>query len=584
MDAQESRPSTASAAPQNDLLGSPPVKLSVENVSKTFRTRDANSGEQRLLAVLRHVSFDVKQGEIVSIVGESGSGKTTLLRIIQGLIRNDSGHVQIDGEMVTEAGRDRGFVFQQATLLPWRSVRDNVEFGLEFLGMARKKRTERARTLLNLVGLESSGEQYPHQLSGGMQQRVGLARALAIDPAILLMDEPFSALDAQTREVLQSELLRIQSQTGKTILFVTHDLDEAIYLSNRIIVLAARPGRVGRIIEVPFPYPREGLSEMRGDLEFQRIRSEISQLIGKSSRLVHRSEDQAGLVSAQNTHDDDRRTSGKGASTLDAAQTDSSDIEDVEPPVSSQARFWLFRLISIVAVLGGWEIVGRRVNPLFMSYPSAITRAAARLVKSGELFAALESSLEVLLLGFAIAAIIGVALGLLIGRYRSMEAATDWLVNALYATPLVAIVPLVTLWFGLGVAAKLFIIAVLAVFPVLINTVAGVRNVPASLIDVGAAFAAKEHQVFVKIILPSAIPFMMTGLRLGVGRAIIGMVVAEFFTAITGLGALIVKYGNQYDTASMFVPILVLMLLGVLSTYLLRRAEQAVAPWRSSEE
>src|SRR6185437_14544213 len=182
------------------------------------------------------------------------------------------------------------------------------------------------------------------------------------------------------------------------------------------IVLAARPGRVCRIIEVPFPYPREGLPEMRGDLEFQRIRSEISQLIGKSSRLVHRPEDRVGLVGAQDTHDDARETSGEGASTLDAAQTDSSDIEDVERPVSSQARFWLLRLVSIVVVLGGWEIVGRRVNPLFMSYPSAIARAAVRLVKSGELFAALASSLEVLLLGFAIAAVIGVALGLLIGR------------------------------------------------------------------------------------------------------------------------------------------------------------------------
>jgi NitT/TauT family transport system permease protein len=244
----------------------------------------------------------------------------------------------------------------------------------------------------------------------------------------------------------------------------------------------------------------------------------------------------------------------------------------------------MLRIASIAVVLGGWELIGREINPLFMSYPSAIARAAARLLESGELLAALSSSLEVLLLGFAIAAVVGIALGLLIGRYRSVEIATDWLVNALYATPLVAIIPLVTLWFGLGMAAKLFIVTVLAVFPILINTVAGVRDVPASLIDVGEAFAAKEHQVFIKIILPSAIPFMMTGLRLGVGRAIIGMVVAEFFTAITGLGALIVEYGNQYDTASMFVPIFVLMLLGVLLTYLLRRAEQAVAPWRRSEE
>jgi NitT/TauT family transport system permease protein len=263
---------------------------------------------------------------------------------------------------------------------------------------------------------------------------------------------------------------------------------------------------------------------------------------------------------------------------------DLTEIEDIGPPAPSRLRYRLLRLAAIVVVLAGWEIIGRRIDPLFMSYPSAIARAAGRLILSGELLAALESSLEVLLLGFVIAAAIGIALGLLIGRYRSVEATTDWLVNALYATPLVAIVPLVTLWFGLGVAAKLFIITALAVFPILINTAAGVRDVSSSLIEVGEAFAAKEHEIFVKIILPSAVPFMMTGLRLGVGRAIIGMVVAEFFTAITGLGALIVKYGNQYDTASMFVPIFVLMLLGVVLTYLLRWAEKAVAPWRSPEE
>jgi NitT/TauT family transport system permease protein len=165
-----------------------------------------------------------------------------------------------------------------------------------------------------------------------------------------------------------------------------------------------------------------------------------------------------------------------------------------------------------------------------------------------------------------------------------VDAATDWLINALYATPLVAVIPLVILWLGLGDLAKLFIVTILSVFPVLINTAAGVRNVPRALIDVSTAFAANERQVFVKIILPSAVPYMMTGLRLGIGRAIIGMVVAEFFTAITGLGALIVKYGNRYDTASMFVPILALMLLGILLTSMVRRAEEHFAPWRMADD
>jgi NitT/TauT family transport system permease protein len=206
------------------------------------------------------------------------------------------------------------------------------------------------------------------------------------------------------------------------------------------------------------------------------------------------------------------------------------------------------------------------------------------MIGSGELAAGLASSLQILLLGFVIAAMIGIVLGLLIGRYRTVEAATDWLVNALYATPLVAIIPLVILWFGLGQAAKLFIVTILAVFPILINTITGVRNVPVPLIDVGNAFAANESEIFGKIIVPSALPYMMAGLRLGIGRAIIGMVVAEFFTAITGLGALIVKYGNQYDTASMFVPIFVLMLLGVGLTSALRRAEAWIAPWKFAEE
>jgi NitT/TauT family transport system ATP-binding protein len=255
------------------------VKLAVENVSKTFRVRGGQYSEDHLLPVLRRVSFDVYEGEIVSLIGESGCGKTTLLRIIQGLVRRDAGEIRVDGKPVAGTGRDRGFVFQQANLLPWRSARANVEFGLELQRVPRRQRGERAQALLKLVGLGAAGEQFPHQLSGGMQQRVNLARAVAIDPAILLMDEPFSALDAQTREILQLELLRVQAETGKTTLFVTHDLDEAIYLSNRIVVMGARPGRIKRIMQIPFFYPRKDLPELRDEPEFQEIRRTMWELI-----------------------------------------------------------------------------------------------------------------------------------------------------------------------------------------------------------------------------------------------------------------------------------------------------------------
>jgi len=275
------------------------------------------------------------------------------------------------------------------------------------------------------------------------------------------------------------------------------------------------------------------------------------------------------------------KSSGEAAAA--AQQAGKEAIEEIGPAPRSKRARWI-RLASIVVVLIGWEIVGRQINPLFMSHPLAILASALRLIATGELQAALLESLRTLLIGFAAASAFGICVGLAIGRYETVDAATDWIINALYATPLIAIVPLVTLWFGVGFQAKVFIVFILTLFPVLINTSAGVRNVPAQLIELGNAFAATERQIFAKIILPAALPYMMTGLRLGIGRAIIGMVVAEFFTAITGLGAMIVKYGNQYDTAAMFVPIFVLMLLGIMLSASVRRVEDWIAPWKSAQE
>ncbi|HEY2424537.1 MAG TPA: ABC transporter ATP-binding protein, partial [Pseudolabrys sp.] len=217
------------------------------DVSKRFSLRV--DGDVHHVQALDRVSFTVHDGEIVALLGPSGCGKTTALRVAMGLDPSTSGRVTVDGREVRGCGYDRGMVFQHAELLPWLSALQNVMFGLEMKGMRGTALRETAEKYLDLVGLKDSQARRPHQLSGGMKQRVGIARALAIDPKVLLMDEPFGALDAQTRETMQVELLDIHARTRKTILFVTHDLDEAVLISDRIVIM--RDGRIVDIMTVP---------------------------------------------------------------------------------------------------------------------------------------------------------------------------------------------------------------------------------------------------------------------------------------------------------------------------------------------
>jgi NitT/TauT family transport system ATP-binding protein len=228
------------------------AKLEVEGLSKYFYGR---SGDVR--QVLDAITVSVADGEFVCLVGASGCGKTTFIRCIAGLIPAEEGKIRIDGKVVTRPGSDRGFVFQNDALFPWRTVMDNVLFGLEVRGDRLAKTEPAAAALIKLVGLGGFEQHYPSELSGGMRQRVNLARALAIDPDVLLMDEPFASLDAQTREIMQRELLKIWAQRKKTVLFITHQIDEAIYLADRVLVFSYRPGRLTADIRIPFARPRE---------------------------------------------------------------------------------------------------------------------------------------------------------------------------------------------------------------------------------------------------------------------------------------------------------------------------------------
>jgi ABC-type nitrate/sulfonate/bicarbonate transport system ATPase subunit len=227
------------------------LKLETRRISKQFANND-----DELLPVLADISLQVEASEFVSIVGASGCGKTTFLRILDGLIPPSSGDLLIDGREVVGPDHKRGFVFQKDSLWPWRTAMENVLFGLQIQRRPRREARATAQKLIELVGLEGFESHYPHQLSGGMRQRVNLARAFAINPEVLLMDEPFASLDAQTREVMQLELVRICDAERKTVIFVTHQIDEAVFLSDRVVVFAARPGRVKEIVTVDLPRPR----------------------------------------------------------------------------------------------------------------------------------------------------------------------------------------------------------------------------------------------------------------------------------------------------------------------------------------
>ena len=239
--------------------------IEVRGLEKRFLGR---SGRQDVLA-LSDVDLTVRDGEFLTILGPSGCGKTTLLRIIGGLVTADSGDVRIDGVPVTGPGPERSMVFQSFALLPWMNVLRNVTFGLELRGDPRAQREERARELIRLVGLVGVEDRLPGELSGGMQQRVGLARALAVEPRILLMDEPFGALDEQTRRLLQEELLKIWEGTATTVLFVTHSMEEAVLLGDRVVLMSPRPGRIEEIIDVTLERPRSrDIDSVEGSPEF----------------------------------------------------------------------------------------------------------------------------------------------------------------------------------------------------------------------------------------------------------------------------------------------------------------------------
>ena len=254
------------------------VKIGFQQVRKEFVVRSEGGGSSDRFIALEDITLDVRPGEFLALVGPSGCGKSTLLDLLGGLTAPTSGRILLDGRPIEGPAPDRGIVFQQYALFPWRTAVQNVEFGLDIAGLKAKQRREIARHYLDLVGLTAFADRYPHELSGGMKQRVAIARSLAYDPEVLLMDEPFAALDAQTRETLQGELLRIWRATRKTIIFITHGIDEAVVLGQRVAVMTSRPGRIKHVVEIPEALRNEA-EDVRSLPEFGPVRHEVWSLL-----------------------------------------------------------------------------------------------------------------------------------------------------------------------------------------------------------------------------------------------------------------------------------------------------------------
>lgn len=251
-------------------------KIVARNIRRVYHIKGKEDKKTTEFEAIRQLDLTVKQGEFLAIVGPSGCGKSTFLDMIAGLAKPSSGEIFMDGKLIKGPALDRGIVMQGYALFPWRTVRKNVEFGLEIKKVPKQDRGQISQKYIEMVGLKNFADRYPHELSGGMKQRVAIARALAYDPEVLLMDEPFAAVDAQTRETLQEELLRIWEQTKKTIVFVTHGIDEAVFLADRVAVMSSHPGTIKEIVTINLPRPRDGI---RSSADFGWIRHKIWELL-----------------------------------------------------------------------------------------------------------------------------------------------------------------------------------------------------------------------------------------------------------------------------------------------------------------
>ena len=505
------------------------AQIVVDRVRHTYRPPRGKP-----VLALEDVSLEVREREFLALLGPSGCGKSTLLYLIGGFLPVEGGGIMVDGKAVAAPGPDRGIVFQHFALFPWKTVRGNILYGLERQGMASAERQRRAQQFIDLVGLRGFEDSFPSHLSGGMKQRAALARTLAFDPKILLMDEPFGALDAQTRHLMQTELLGIWRRTPKTVIFVTHDVQEAVYLADRVAVMSARPGRIKSIVDIKL--------------------DKADPNVFKAKAFVDQVDEIWGLVK-------DEAVKAQGVR------------------VSLKA---LVRYAPLLILALGWELAARLPFVANDALPPLSTVAIAwvDLVRDGDLLTNGYASLWRGGIGLALAIAIGGVLGLLMARWKAVNVIFGPLVEIFYPVPKTALIPVTVIWLGLGNGSKILLILLGCMIPVTIGAFNGARSAEQALIWSARSMGADRVRTLWDVVVPSALPELLNGIRTALALAFILMVSSELITAQNGFGYLIGSLGDNGNYDAMYAVVLTVALLGFAADRAYQMLMDRMLIWR----
>ena len=512
--------------------------IQFNRVTKVFPLR---TSRRRAVTALSGVNLSVRRGEFVSIVGASGSGKTTILKLISGIVRPTEGEVLIGGEEVQNLRRDTGNVFQKPILLPWRNVLKNILLPVEVVkGEALPEDRERAEGLIDNLGLRGTAAMYPGELSGGMQQRVSIARALMLDPEILLLDEPFGSLDAITRERLNLLLLDLWKKTGKTVVFVTHSISEAVLLSTRIVVLARSPGRIQEIVEID--------AEKKGNARSIFSSDYISRTVVDVRRKI--------------------QSVWSKELTLDAQDSERVRTAETKKGVCARLCRHYERLLvplGLLAFVAIWAAAARLsgLPEFILPRPSTVWGRFVEALTGGIVLSNVLVTAKESLLGFACGSSAAIFFGYLLAKEKALERLLSPYIVAMQAIPIVALAPLLIIWFGFGIRTKVLISASIIFFPILVNSVVGIRSADGEIMELMTSLDAGAMKTFFKFELPSALPVIFGGLKVGITYSVIGSVIGEFLGAAEGLGALVNMARASFDTPLVFASIILLGMMGI---------------------